>query len=113
MMLKAPETNCNSPVPNSYVSVYQTPNHAPRVIEQSVQPVYTFNLPNDKAQIIDDFVAKGSLFVRVAGLSGVTAVAMGAYGAYSKYHASYEYSKKSDVEISLSQFQISLFCLLH
>ena len=101
-MLKAPETNCNSPVPNSYVSVYQTPNHAPRVIEQSVQPVYTFNLPNDKAQIIDDFVSKGSLFVRVAGLSGVTAVAMGAYGAHSKYYVSYIYSNNSDFEI-LSQ----------
>ena len=87
MILKAPETNCNCPVPSSYVSVCQTPNHAPRVIEQSVQPVYAINLPNDKAQILDDFVSKGSLFVRVAGLSGVAAVAMGAYGAHSKYHA--------------------------
>ena len=114
MILKAPETNYNSPVPSSYVSVYQTPNHTPRVIEQSVQPVYTFNLPNDKAQIIDDFVSKGSLFVRVAGLSGVTAVAMGAYGAHSKYHASYVYSKKVMLRYdSLPQFQISLFCLLH
>jgi len=83
MILKAPETNCNCPVPSSYVSVCQTPNHAPRVIEQSVQPVYAINLPNDKAQILDDFVSKGSLFVRVAGLSGVTAVAMGAYGAHT------------------------------
>ena len=85
MISKAPEEDCYCPVPSSYVSVCQTPNHAPRVIEQSVQPIYSINLPNDKAQILDDFVSKGSLFVRIAGLSGVSAVAMGAYGAHSKY----------------------------
>ena len=83
---KASETNCNCPVPSSYVSVCQTPNHAPRVIEQSLQPIYSINLPNDQSQAISDFVSKGSLFVRIAGLSGVSAVAMGAYGAHSKYY---------------------------
>ena len=84
VLSKAPETNCNCPVPSSYVSVCQTPNHAPRVIEQSVQPIYSINLPNDQSQVLSDFVSKGSLFVRLAGLSGVSAVAMGAYGAHSK-----------------------------
>jgi len=79
----APETNCVCPVPSSYISVCQTPNHAPRVIEQSVQPIYSINLPNDQAEILNDFVNKGSLFVRIAGLSGVSAVAMGAYGAHT------------------------------
>ena len=75
------------------------------MIEQSVQPVYAINLPNDKAQILDDFVSKGSLFVRVAGLSGVTAVAMGAYGAHSKYYVSYISSKKQWYFVSiLNQF---------
>ena len=98
----APETNCVCPVPSSYISVCQTPNHAPRVIEQSVQPIYSINLPNDQAEILNDFVAKGSLFVRIAGLSGVSAVAMGAYGAHSEYHICDDFS----FEIALLNFNI-------
>ena len=90
----APETNCVCPVPSSYISVCQTPNHAPRVIDQSVQPIYSINLPNDQSEILNDFVAKGSLFVRIAGLSGVSAVAMGAYGAHSEYRYSMHISLK-------------------
>ena len=87
MAINAPETNCTCPVPSSYVSVCQTPNHAPRVVEQSLQPSYSIQLPNDQVQMLEDFVPKGSIFVRIAGLSGVSAVAMGAYGAHSKYNA--------------------------
>ena len=85
-MSTASETNCNCPVPSSYVSVCQTPIHAPSIIEQAVQPIYSINLPNEQSQALTDFVSKGSLFVRIAGLSGVSAVAMGAYGAHSKYY---------------------------
>jgi hypothetical protein len=81
-----PETNCTCPVPSHYVSVCQIPNHAPRVVEQSVQPSYTIQLPDDQVQMLTDFAPTGSLFVRIAGLSGVSAVAMGAYGAHSKYY---------------------------
>lgn len=78
-----PETNCTCPVPSHYVSVCQIPNHAPRVVEQSVQPSYSIQLPDDQVQMLNDFAPTGSLFVRIAGLSGVSAVAMGAYGAHT------------------------------
>jgi len=82
-IIKASETNCMCPVPSSYVSVCQTPNHAPRVIEQSIQPSYSIQLPDDQVQMLNDFATKGSLFVKIAGLSGMSAVAMGAYGAHT------------------------------
>ena len=71
-------------MPSQVVSVCQIPNHAPKIIQQSVQPSYSIQLPNDQVLMLTDFVPKGSLFVKIAGLSGVSAVALGAYGAHSK-----------------------------
>lgn len=82
-LASAGETVCPCPVPSQVVSVCQIPNHAPKIIQQSVQPSYSIQLPNDQVLMLTDFVPKGSLFVKIAGLSGVSAVAMGAYGAHT------------------------------
>ena len=54
------------------------------MVYKSLDPFYAIPLPDDKGQMIDEFVPKGSLLVKIAGLSGVSAVALGAYGAHSK-----------------------------
>ena len=54
------------------------------MVYKSLDPFYAIPLPDDKTQLIDEFVPKGSLLVKIAGLSGVSAVALGAYGAHSK-----------------------------
>jgi len=82
-LVNASETVCTCPVTSQVVSVCQMPNHAPRVIQQSLQPSYSLHLPNDQLLVLEEFVPKGSLFVRIAGLSGVSAVALGAYGAHT------------------------------
>ena len=40
---------------------------------------------HEQFKLLGQFVERGSLFVKVAGLSGVSAVALGAYGAHSEY----------------------------
>ena len=74
---------CSCPIPNQYLSVCAIPNHEPRVIGElsAIEP----SRLNEHFEILDELVHNGSLFVRIAGLSGVSAVAMGAYGAHSKY----------------------------
>jgi len=83
-IVPATETACTCPVPNQVLEVCRTDDHAPKVVYKSLDPFYAIPLPDDKAQLIDEFVPKGSLLVKIAGLSGVSAVALGAYGAHSK-----------------------------
>jgi len=81
-IVPATETACTCPVPNQVLEVCRTDDHAPKVVYKSLDPFYAIPLPDDKAQLIDEFVPKGSLLVKIAGLSGVSAVALGAYGAH-------------------------------
>ena len=81
-----PETVCTCPVSSQYITLCPIPNHAPRVIENplELQPIQS-SYENEQLQLLGELVGKGSFFVKIAGLSGVSAVAMGAYGAHSKY----------------------------
>jgi len=81
-IVPATETACTCPVPNQVLEVCRTDDHAPKVVYKSLDPFYAIPLPDDKTQLIDEFVPKGSLLVKIAGLSGVSAVALGAYGAH-------------------------------
>lgn len=79
-----PETVCTCPISSQYITLCPIPNHAPRVIENplELQPIQS-SYENEQLQLLGELVSKGSFFVKIAGLSGVSAVAMGAYGAHT------------------------------